>query len=194
MLSDEGFVKKKWLAYLLWLPPFGFLGLHKAYLGQALMSLVYFFTGGGFFLGWISDFFTLNRQVENANFRTISDTREFLRNQMRYVIPYNEVEDMLLRKKLAEVLNSSSQQPRHDQGISPERLILKTAYERKGRISVGDVAVGANLSLEEVEAVLKDMCKKGYCGMNVTDSGRIEYEFHNLFSDPHEPDGSAASL
>ena len=187
-------MKKKWLAYLLWLPPFGFLGLHKAYLGQALLSLIYFFTGGGFLFGWISDLFTLSKQVENANFRIVTETREFLRKQMRYVIPYNDVEDALLRKKLAEMLAGETPPLQDVHGLSPERTILKLAHEKNGRISVGDVAVGANMSLDEAEGLLKDMAKKGHCGMNVTESGRIEYEFQNLFSDPNDPPGSVRNV
>ena len=56
------------VAYLLWLLGGPFFGLHKFYLGRPFMGLLYIFTCGGFFLGWIADFFTLPHQVQMANF------------------------------------------------------------------------------------------------------------------------------
>ena len=56
------------VAYLLWLLGGPFLGLHKFYLGRPFMCLLYLFTCGGFFIGWIVDFFTLPHQVQMANF------------------------------------------------------------------------------------------------------------------------------
>ena len=56
------------VAYLLWLLGGPFFGLHKFYLGRPFMGLLYMCTCGGFFLGWIADFFTLPHQVQMANF------------------------------------------------------------------------------------------------------------------------------
>ena len=55
------------VAYLLWFLG-GPFGLYKFYLGRPFMGLLYVFTCGGFFIGWISDFFTLPQQVQMANF------------------------------------------------------------------------------------------------------------------------------
>jgi hypothetical protein len=54
------------IAYILWL----FLGIqggHKFYLEKIGMGLLYFFTGGLFFIGWFIDLFTLPRQVNRFN-------------------------------------------------------------------------------------------------------------------------------
>ena len=42
-------------AYLLWLPPLGWLGLHQCYLGRHYHAMCIFTTFAGFFLGWFRD-------------------------------------------------------------------------------------------------------------------------------------------
>ena len=59
-------MKSKTTAYLLWLF-FGLFGVHKFYLNKLGMGILYIFTAGLFFVGWIVDLFTLGRQVEKYN-------------------------------------------------------------------------------------------------------------------------------
>jgi len=59
-------MKSKTTAYLLWLF-FGFLGAHKFYLRKTGMGILYLFTCGLFFIGWIVDLFTLGKQVDAYN-------------------------------------------------------------------------------------------------------------------------------
>lgn len=168
-------MKNNFLAYLLWLPPFGFLGLHKAYLGNPLMAVIYFLTGGGCFFGWASDLFTLSNQVKEANFKDLLAARDYLRNRLGYDLPHDDTEDAKLRRLIVEEVY-----PQSPKGVnpSPEKAVLRLAFERQGRVTVGDVAMGTDLSLDEAEEVLKELTKKGHCGMHVTDNGLIEYEFH----------------
>ena len=42
-------------AYLLWLPPLGWLGLHQCYLGRHYHAVWIFTTFAGFFIGWFRD-------------------------------------------------------------------------------------------------------------------------------------------
>ena len=49
-----GNIKDGTIAFLLCLFA-GFFGAHKFYEGKALTGLLYFFTGGLFFIGWIAD-------------------------------------------------------------------------------------------------------------------------------------------
>jgi TM2 domain-containing membrane protein YozV len=58
--------KEVWVTYLLWFF-LGFLGVHKFYLGKMGWGILYIFTGGLFFIGWLIDLFTIPRQVRRAN-------------------------------------------------------------------------------------------------------------------------------
>ena len=46
---------------------FGYFGLHRFYLGKWATGLIWLFTGGLFFVGYLYDFWTLNEQVSDAN-------------------------------------------------------------------------------------------------------------------------------
>jgi TM2 domain-containing membrane protein YozV len=45
------------VGYIFWI--FGFLGLHRFYYGKQLSGMIYFFTLGLLFIGWIVDFFLI---------------------------------------------------------------------------------------------------------------------------------------
>jgi len=56
------------IAYVLWLVSgFGVLGFHRFYLGKIPSGLLWMFTFGLFGFGALYDFFTLPRQVREAN-------------------------------------------------------------------------------------------------------------------------------
>tara|TARA_R110002124_G_C8876470_1_gene508118 strand:- start:51 stop:449 length:399 start_codon:yes stop_codon:yes gene_type:complete len=53
------------LGYLLWI--FGFIGAHRFYYGKQVTGVIWFFTLGLFFIGWIIDLFlipSMERQAE----------------------------------------------------------------------------------------------------------------------------------
>jgi len=54
------------LAWIL-LTFFGLFGIHRFYLGKWLTGLLYLVTGGLFLVGYLYDYWTLNRQVSEAN-------------------------------------------------------------------------------------------------------------------------------
>lgn len=45
----------------------GCFGVHRFYLGKLGTGLLWLFTGGLFTIGWLYDFCTLNRQVDECN-------------------------------------------------------------------------------------------------------------------------------
>jgi TM2 domain-containing membrane protein YozV len=45
----------------------GLFGIHRMYMGKWLSGLIYLLTGGIFGLGYLYDFWTLNRQVSEVN-------------------------------------------------------------------------------------------------------------------------------
>lgn len=48
-------------------PIFGLIGLHRFYLGKWGTGLIYLITAGLVGIGWVYDFLTLNRQIDERN-------------------------------------------------------------------------------------------------------------------------------
>lgn len=53
------------LGYILWI--FGFMGAHRFYYGRTLTGILYFFTFGLLFIGWIIDFFKIPEMERESN-------------------------------------------------------------------------------------------------------------------------------
>lgn len=45
----------------------GLFGVHRFYMGKVFTGILWLFTGGLFFVGYLYDFFTLNEQIVEAN-------------------------------------------------------------------------------------------------------------------------------
>lgn len=89
--------RKLLIAYLLWIPPLGILGVPKLYLRRPLMALLYFCTGGLLLIGWIIDLFTMSDQVEDCNDDLFAEIdRELLEDRIEEL--EEEVDD--LRRRL----------------------------------------------------------------------------------------------
>jgi hypothetical protein len=63
------------------------------------------------------------------------------------------------------------------QAASAEKEILQLAKEEGGRVTPALVALHTFLTTEEAEEILQRFVKKSYAVMQVTDDGRVEYEF-----------------
>lgn len=57
----------KFFGYLLWI--FGFIGAHRFYYGKRLTGVLWFFTGGLFFIGWFIDLFLIPSMDREAGER-----------------------------------------------------------------------------------------------------------------------------
>lgn len=139
-----------WVAYLLWfVGGFGFLGLHRFYLRKIPTGVLWILTGGGFLVGTVYDFLTLSKQVDVAN-------------QKSGLLPVggNPVRVQVSREK--EPL---------------ERVILRLAQSNGGRVSPIQVAAESDWTVDEAQAHLDSMAKKGLCDLRVLKSGATTYHF-----------------
>lgn len=73
-------------AYILWLF-LGIFGVHRFYVGDSFKGILFFFTLGGFIIGWLADFVFLKKRIEEFNdaleiellAKAIEDTRTDIR-------------------------------------------------------------------------------------------------------------------
>ncbi len=139
------------VAYLLWFF-FGFWGLHKFYLNRIGMGIFYFFTCGGFFIGWFIDLFTMKKQVNNANLTMLKGFSNH---------------EQIIANKSKKISTAKTK----------EKEVLLAAKKYNGKITPVEVAVESNLSVEEAEQILKKMADKGYASLEVSEGGLLFYEF-----------------
>ena len=179
-------MKSVLLAYLLWFLG-GPLGLYKFYLERPFMGLLYVCTCGGFFIGWIYDFFTLPRQVQVANF--------FLQHQSESPTSALRREIENLKGYLYTLLQGdpnaatpawrTSLQERIKPRLIDDELMLKllrAAQKHQGRLSVTQGVLETGVPFAEVERVLQHMVKSSYVYMdNDPATGVIVYVFKELF-------------
>jgi TM2 domain-containing membrane protein YozV len=65
----------KVVGYALWL--FGFTGAHRFYYGRPITGVIWFFTLGLFFVGWIVDVFLIPWMDRSADRRYVSGTTDY---------------------------------------------------------------------------------------------------------------------
>jgi TM2 domain-containing membrane protein YozV/predicted transcriptional regulator len=145
------------IAYLLWLiSGFGALGFHRFYLGKIPTGVLWMLTGGLGMVGAIYDFFTLPGQVREANIRNAIFTASTVNgNHWRYV---NDGNSRIVREK-----------------ESIERIILKIAKENRGIFTASEVALAANISIDEAKRDLDALVSKGVAELRVRQSGTLVY-------------------
>lgn len=150
-------------ALITWLTcMFGLCGVHRFYLGQPGMGLLYLFTGGLFGVGQFVDLIRMRTLVEEANMR-----QQLKHGRSGYQIGTGFQRQLPAPKAMTE---------------NDFRLALtKTAQSNGGSISVtqGVLATGKNFA--EVEAMLDKMAQSGYVDIgNDPESGVVVYIFSEL--------------
>jgi hypothetical protein len=61
-----------------------------------------------------------------------------------------------------------------------EREIIRLAQQKRGRLTIPEIAVATSMNTEEADEMMRGMTTKGYVDMQVTDSGVIVYEFYEI--------------
>lgn len=65
---------------------------------------------------------------------------------------------------------------------SYETAIFKLADEMKGRVTVSDVVIATDLGLKDAERIIDALVDGVHVSMEVTDSGRVVYEFPEIIA------------
>ncbi|MDR3166545.1 MAG: TM2 domain-containing protein [Treponema sp.] len=155
------------IAYLLWfLSGFGVLGFHRFYLGKIPTGLLWMCTGGLGMVGSIYDFLTLPGQVREANLRDalFNSLSPGARNsRWRYV-----------QDGEARVVQPGREKE------TVERVILKLAKENKGILTASEVALAANIAIEEAKKDLDMLVSKGFAEIRVRKTGSLVYTIPEL--------------
>ena len=150
-------------SYLLWFACFFQLyGLHRIHNGKIRTGILPLCTFGLFGVGQFVDLFMLPNMVDDYNIK------------LKARMGISGAGVSLWQPAIANTI------------IKPtcEQLmvkLLKAAEARGGKLSVTQAVMDTEISFAEVEAILKEMLKKGYVGVdNHPDTGVVIYHFLEL--------------
>nr|WP_290223981.1 NINE protein [Trichocoleus desertorum] len=150
-------------SYLLWLGClFGISGLHRLYNGKIATGLFWMFTWGFFGVGQFVDLFLMPDMVEEHN----------VKYRARLGMTANGV-PLSQSAVAATVLK-----PTREQLMVK---LLQAAAMKGGKLSVTQGVMATGLGFAEVEALLQDMVRTGYVGIdNDPVTGVVTYDFKEL--------------
>jgi predicted transcriptional regulator len=153
------------IAYLLWLVSgFGALGFHRFYLGKIPTGLLWMCTGGLGMIGSVFDFFTLPSQVQEANIRRAL---------------FSGAVSRWPRSDAWRTVNDGQARVVRDKG-TVERTILHLAKQNKGIITASELALEADISMDEAKKTLDTLVSKGFAELRVRQSGTLVYTLPEL--------------
>ena len=131
-------------------------------------------------IGAIYDFFTLSYQVREANIRRELLDQSFYRQRSSRASG-NTGNWRYANDAAYKVVNEKKNAKDH-----PEKIILRLAKDNNGVISVSDLALGADISIEEAKKSLDALVAKGFAELRVRKSGTLAYVIPDM-ADKDEP-------
>jgi TM2 domain-containing membrane protein YozV len=155
-------LKSKGVAYLLWFF-LGLVGAHKFYLGKTGMGILYIFTLGFLFIGWIIDVFTLGSQVDLYNALHGGQGGVSVNNQV------NPSQNVVVNVTAPAGATESVK-------ISAEKQILALSGE-SNTLSLRQIISQTSLEMEEAEEAVKKLVAKGMAKEQVGPDGKLFYDF-----------------
>lgn len=126
-------------------------GLHRFYLDQPTMGIVYLLTWGFFGIGTIIDLIRMPTLVDTSN--------------LYYLFAHRHT------------ANSGGAITKLS---SPERAILKCANDNKGVVTAHMVALASGLSMMGAKNELDRLHSEGFCTKDVDENGNEIFEFTGL--------------
>lgn len=149
------------IAYLLWfLSGFGAMGFHRFYLGRIGTGLLWLFTGGLGMIGAIFDFFYIPTMVRDENLK----------------LGYREAlgPDPFPARNVSPSADRPSGSGHRE---SLERVILRTAKTNRGVATPAEIALAADIPMDDAKGALEKLVDQGYAEMRVRKSGQLAYVF-----------------
>ena len=170
------------IAYILWLlSGCGALGFHRFYLGKIPSGILWMLTGGLGMVGSVFDLITLPAQVQEANLRKALYDRGYSQNRENPETIIGKPDNWRYANDAQYKVMSNDHKKEH-----PERLILKLAKENNGVLTVSEVALGADIPIDEAKKILETLVSKGFAELRVRKSGSLVYVIPDMM-DKDEP-------
>jgi TM2 domain-containing membrane protein YozV/predicted transcriptional regulator len=160
------------IAYLLWLFSIGgWFGLHRLYLGKIPTGILWMCTAGLGGIGSIYDLLTLPSQVREANVK-------------KAIYDSSIIGKIGRQLSWRDILDVDPRVVREKESV--EHVILKLAKANKGILTASELALSANISMEEAKKDLDALVTKGFAELRVRQSGNLVYTIPDLM-DSDEP-------
>jgi len=162
LVSHENRLRNSYL--LIALGFFGLCGVHRFYNGKYATGVLWFLTGGLFFVGQIADVFFVSNMVDTYEAR------------LRRKLGMGEGSMLLNATQIGEVLKRTSGDTRgKDEKIV---ALIEAAQRHGGMLSVTQAVLETRMGFDEVEALLRELAKSDYVEItNDMNTGAIVYHF-----------------